>query len=76
MFTTLDTFSNCHKPVFSLGVCQQYYSQNNKPVNILNSTGRPSIGIIIEEKTPLSYEAGCFPDTWIWDLKSNSDVSK
>ena len=29
----LDTFGNFYRPVFSLGVSQHKYAQNNKPVN-------------------------------------------
>ena len=49
---TLDTIGNWGRPVF-LTWCVSTYAQNNKPVN---SIGRWSCKIIMEEKTPLSHE--------------------
>ena len=39
---TVDTFGNCQRPVFSLGVSQHNYALNHQTCANFNSTGRRS----------------------------------
>ena len=73
---TLDTFGNCQRPVFSLDVSQLRQAQNKKTCANLNSIGRRSFEIIMEEKTPWSHEDVCFQMLDYGTTKSNCEVSK
>ena len=64
---TLDTFSNCQRPVFALGVSQHKITFEN-----LNSIGHRSCEIIMEEKTPLSNKVCAFR---CLAFKTSDDVS-
>ena len=55
---TLDTFGNCQRLVFSLGVSQHMHTQ--KTCENLSSIGRRCCEITMKEKTPMSHQVVCF----------------
>ena len=67
---TVDTFGNCQRPVFSLGVSQHMHKITN-----LCKFGK-SCEVIMEEKAPLSHEVVCFQMLDFVTSKSNSEVLK
>ena len=69
----VDTIGICQRPVFSLGVSQ--HMQKITCEN-LNSIGRRSCKVKMEEKTPLTHKVVCFQMLDFGTSKSYSEVSK
>ena len=56
----LNTFANCQRQVFSLGVSQHIYSLNNKPVQIWTQLVIEVARKLLKKQTPLLYKIVCF----------------
>ena len=69
---TPDTFGDCQRPVFSLGVSQHMLNITN--LWNLNSIGCRSCEIIMEEKTPL-YRPGLLTQVWTETIQYGSSMS-
>ena len=69
----LYTFSNCQRPISSLGVSQHLLCKKLQTYANFNLIGSRSFEIIMEENIPLSHEVVCF-QMLLGTSKSNSEI--